>query len=97
MLIRMHETRRGTEDGHRVQEYYEGKTYDVREMMGYHFVNKGWAVDVEREEYHAREREKKALEEISNVQERSRITAQSLAERSRGNTALRTNRARSAA
>lgn len=43
MWIEMLETKRGSEDGHIINRYYEGVTYDVADTMGAAFIHNGWA------------------------------------------------------
>ena len=43
MKIKMLQTRKGTEDGYTVAQFYEGKEYDVREVLAYRFAAKGYA------------------------------------------------------
>lgn len=47
MLIKMLQTRRGTEgltkDGFRIQEYLAGRTYEVRDHLGRNFIEDGAA------------------------------------------------------
>ena len=45
MLIQMKETRRGSEDGFRTQEYTEGNVYDVADGLARDFLAKGWAIE----------------------------------------------------
>lgn len=44
MLIRMLQTRRGTEDGFTVRQYFAGEVYEMREHLAWLFLKKGWAV-----------------------------------------------------
>ena len=41
--IRMLETRKGTEDGFTIKEFYEGQNYDVREGLARSFFLAGYA------------------------------------------------------
>lgn len=43
MYITMHDTRRGSEDGHKINTYESSVTYDVAEDMGRAFIYWGWA------------------------------------------------------
>lgn len=46
MLIKMLQTKRGTEDGFSLQVFEEGKTYDVRDNMGARFNQSGYSAPV---------------------------------------------------
>lgn len=43
MKIRMLQTRMGTENGHSVSQYKEGKVYAVTETLARYFFSVGWA------------------------------------------------------
>lgn len=47
MKIRMLETRRGTEDGFSVRQYFANEEYDVRPHLARAFLAAGWAVSTE--------------------------------------------------
>lgn len=47
MLIKMLETRRGCEDGHRVHRYVKGETYDMMDGLARTFMMNGWAYNAE--------------------------------------------------
>lgn len=44
MWIKMLETRKGSEDGFAVQQFYKDKEYDVRDHLAYMFFASGFAV-----------------------------------------------------
>jgi hypothetical protein len=44
----MKNTRYGSADGMRVDEYKKGETYDVRESLASIFLKEGWAVKVDK-------------------------------------------------
>lgn len=46
MLIKMLQTRRGSEDAFSVKVYEKGKEYNVAATMGCYFIRKGWAEEV---------------------------------------------------
>lgn len=43
MMIKMLETRKGTEDGFTVRQFYEGQTYDVCKILAHTFIAAGYA------------------------------------------------------
>lgn len=43
-LMKMNQTRKGTEDGFVVKQYNEGEIYEVREILARDFFRAGWAV-----------------------------------------------------
>lgn len=49
MLIKMLETRRGSEDGFVVRRFMQGETYDVADSLAKRFLNDGWAYNAEPE------------------------------------------------
>jgi hypothetical protein len=47
MLLKMLETKRGSEDGFPNHQYHEGCIYNVADTLACQFVNNGWAVDAD--------------------------------------------------
>lgn len=47
MLIQMLETRRGTEDGFTVKQYFANEVYNVREHLARTFLAAGYAIHLE--------------------------------------------------
>ncbi len=45
-LIKMLETRKGTEDGFTIKQFYEGEVYDVKENLARTFFAAGHAVKI---------------------------------------------------
>jgi len=48
MLIKMLETRRGTEDGYVVKQYMAGEKYEVREHLALAFFAAGCAIPIKK-------------------------------------------------
>jgi hypothetical protein len=62
-LIKMLETRKGTEDGFTIRQFYEGEVYDVRENLARTFFAAGHAIKVRRLRPKRREKEETLFEE----------------------------------
>lgn len=43
MIITMLRTARGTEDGFSIQQFFQGKTYDIRDNLACSFLQRGFA------------------------------------------------------
>jgi hypothetical protein len=47
MLVKMMQTRRGSEDGFLLKLYEEGRVYDMAHTLACRFINQGWAFNAE--------------------------------------------------
>lgn len=43
VMVKMLQTRKGSEDGFFVKQFYAGQTYDIAESEARHFFRLGWA------------------------------------------------------